>query len=244
MCRRCQRNGVVAVCEEREAKLLSLVDVLEPLSEEELRDLAQRCPDISLQEGEDFYSPQKHDGGLFLIKEGRVRVYLTTSAGKEATLDLLGSGTVLWARRLELVDGHAVHAQAVEPTVLAFMGREDLDRFILKNPEVGLRMMDLLAERLGLSNKRMAEIAYKEVLSRLASQILRLLEREGVVDRESYKLPAAYTHEELATMIGAGRVAVSRAFKELREMGAVDAGRATVCVRDPKILKRIARSEV
>ena len=219
--------------EEREAKLLSLVDVLEPLSEEELRDLAQRCPDISLQEGEDFYSPQKHDGGLFLIKEGRVRVYLTTSAG----------GTVLWARRLELVDGHTVHAQAVEPTVLAFMGREDLDRFILKNPEVGLRMMDLLAERLGSSNERMAEIAHKEVLSRLASQILRLLESEGVVDREGYKLPAAYTHEELATMIGAGRVAVSRAFKELRETGAVEPGRATVRVRDTKILERIARSE-
>ena len=63
------------------------------------------------------------------------------------------------------------------------------------------------------------------------------------MEREGYKLPAAYTHEELATMIGAGRVAVSRAFKELREMGAVEAGRATVCVRDPKILKRIARSE-
>src|SRR5829696_1892237 len=183
LCRRCQRSGVVAVREEREARLLSLVDVLEPLSEEELRDLAQRCPDISLQEGEDFYRPQQHDGGLFLIKEGRVRVYLSASAGKEVTLDLLGSGTVLWARRLELVDGHAVYAQAVQPTVLAFMGRE------------------------------------------------------------GYKLPAAYTHEELATMIGAGRVAVSRAFKELRETGAVEPGRATVRVRDKKILERIARSE-
>jgi hypothetical protein len=43
--------------QERDVKLLSLVDVLEPLSEEELRELAQRCPDISVQGGEDFYSP-------------------------------------------------------------------------------------------------------------------------------------------------------------------------------------------
>jgi CRP/FNR family transcriptional regulator, cyclic AMP receptor protein len=228
---------------EREVKLLSLVDVLEPLTGDELRVLAERCPDIRLQSGEDFYRPEEHDGGLFLIKEGRVRVYLTTAAGKEATLDLLGSGTVLWARRLELVDTHAVHAQAVEPSVVAFMRREDLDRFILKNPEVGLRMMDLLAERLGSSNERMAEVAHKEVLSRLASQILRLLESEGVVDPEGYKLPAAYTHEELGTMIGAGRVAVSRALKDLREAGAVQTGRATVRVRDTEILERIARAE-
>jgi CRP/FNR family transcriptional regulator, cyclic AMP receptor protein len=172
-----------------------------------------------------------------------VRVYLTTATGKEVTLDLLGSGTVLWARRLELVDAPSVDAQSVEPTVLSFMRREDLDRFILKNPEVGLRMMDLLAERLGSSNERMAEIAHKEVLSRLASQILRLLESEGVVDREGYLLPAAYTHEELGTMIGAGRVAVSRALKDLREEGAVETGRATVRIRDTEILERIARAE-
>ena len=227
---------------ERQVKLLSLVDILEPLSEEELRELAERCPDIHLRSGEDFYRPEEHDGGLFLIKEGRVRVYLTTAAGKEATLDLLGSGTVLWARRLELVDAHAVHAQAVEPSVLAFLRREDLDRFILKNPQVGLRMMDLLAERLGSSNERMAEVAHKEVLSRLASQILRLLESEGVVDPEGYKLPAAYTHEELGAMIGAGRVAVSRALKDLREAGAVQTGRATVRIRDTEILERIARA--
>ena len=227
---------------ERHVKLLSLVDILEPLSEEELRELAERCPDIHLRSGEDFYRPEEHDGGLFLIKEGRVRVYLTTAAGKEATLDLLGSGTVLWARRLELVDAHAVHAQAVEPSVLAFLRREDLDRFILKNPQVGLRMMDLLAERLGSSNERMAEVAHKEVLSRLASQILRLLESEGVVDPEGYKLPAAYTHEELGAMIGAGRVAVSRALKDLREAGAVQTGRATVRIRDTEILERIARA--
>jgi CRP-like cAMP-binding protein len=150
---------------------------------------------------------------------------------------------VLWGRRLQLVDTQAVDVQAVEPSVVAFMGREHLDRFILRNPEVGLRMMDLLAERLGSSNERMAEVAHKDVLSRLASQILRLLESEGVVDPEGYLLPAAYTHEELGTMIGAGRVAVSRALKDLREMGAVETGRATVRVRDTEILERIARVE-
>ena len=111
------------------------------------------------------------------------------------------------------------------------------------NPRSGNVARVELTERPGSSNERMAEVAHKEVLSRLASQILRLLESEGVVDPEGYKLPAAYTHEELGTMIGAGRVAVSRALKDLREAGAVQTGRATVHVRDIEILKRIARAE-
>lgn len=180
------RRGVALPVAQRErlVKLLSRVDVLEPLSEREIAELAERCPAFSVRGGEDFYNPERHDSGLFLILEGRVRVYLATPAGKEVTLDLLGGGTVLWVRRFEaLRTNDAVHVQAVEPSVLAFMGREDLDRFILEKPGVGLRMMDLLAERLGQSNERMAEIAHKEVISRLAGQVLRLLEDAGVVDR-------------------------------------------------------------
>jgi CRP/FNR family cyclic AMP-dependent transcriptional regulator len=234
----------MATQEERLVRLLSLVDVLEPLSEEDLRGLAGVLTDISLRGGEDFYRPEKHDSGLFLIKEGRVRVYMTTPSGKEATLDLLDGGTVLWARRLEAVDGRAVQAQAVGATELAFMGRDDLDRVVLKKPEVGLRMMELLAERLGESNERMTEIASKAVLPRLASQVLRLLESEGLVGRKGGQtLPSAYTHEELGAMIGAGRVAVTRALGRLQDEGVVELKQRRIHVRDPGALRSLADQE-
>jgi CRP/FNR family transcriptional regulator, cyclic AMP receptor protein len=234
-------TNIAAIPEERRLKLLSLVDVLEPLSEEELKDLAERCTHISLQGGDDFYRPELHDGGLFLILEGRVRVHHTAPAGKETTLDLLGSGTVLWACSMELTSGQVVHAQAVGPSVLAVMGREDLEHLVLNKPKVGLKLMDLLAQRLGLSNERMAEVAYKDVLSRLASQILRLLESEGVVDRRGgYKLSTAYTHEELGTMIGAERVAVNRALRRLQGEGVVKLRKRRIHVSDPEALRRLA----
>ncbi len=221
-----------------------MVDVLEPLSEVELKHLAERCPDTSVRDGEDFYRPDEHDGGLFLVLEGSVRVYLTTPTGKEVALNLLGSGTALWARRLQLVDGGAVHARAVGPTALAFLGREDLERLVFDNPKVGLRMMDLLAERLAESNERMAEVAHKEVLPRLAGQVLRLLEGEGVVDREGgQRLRTAYTHEELGAMIGANRVAVTRALGRLQEEGAVEMRRRRIHVGDPEALRRIGEQE-
>lgn len=230
--------------EERQVRLLSLVDVLQPLTEEELRDLARRCPDMRLDAGQDFYRPETHDGGLFLIKEGRVRVYTTTPSGKETILELLGGGTVLWARRFEALQTHGVHAQATEPSVVAFMDRNALDRFILAKPDVGLKMMDLLAERLGSTSERMAEVANKEVTSRLASQILRLLYSEGVVDPEGgQRLPSAYTHEELGAMIGSGRVAVTRAFGALREEGTVELVSRRIHVKDPERLRSIAERE-
>ena len=227
--------------EERLMNLLSLVDVLEKLSEEELRELAQRCAIISLRAEQEFYRPEEHDGGLFLILEGHVRVYLTYPVGKETTLELLTSGTVLWAHGLELVGEQGVHAQAFEPTTLAFVVREDFERLVLKKPEVGLRMMDLFAERMASGNERLAEFAHQGVLSRLTSQILRLLESEGLVDRQGgHRLPTAYTHEELGTMIGAERVAVNRALGLLKGAGVLETRRRRIHVRDTEALRRIA----
>jgi CRP/FNR family cyclic AMP-dependent transcriptional regulator len=234
----------MATGEERLARLLSLVDVLEPLTEEELGDLARLASEVPAADGEDFYSPDEHGDGLFFVLEGRVRAYLTAPSGKETTLDLLGSGTALWVRRFEALHGDAVHVGAVGPTLLAFVGRGDLERLVLKKPEVGLRMMELLAERLGSTNERMAEIARKGLLPRLAGQILRLLEAEGVVDREGgQRLRTAYTHEELGAMVGATRVAVSRALRRLRDEGVLEVRRRRIRVGDPEALRRVAERE-
>jgi CRP/FNR family transcriptional regulator, cyclic AMP receptor protein len=235
----CAAYGAYRMTRERtQTELLSLVDVLEPLSEEELEELATRCSDMRLRSGEDFYRSEEHDGGLFLIKEGRVRIYKLSLTGKQLTLALLSAGTALSSRRLQ-----GLHAQALKPSVIAFMKREELERLIRKSPEVGLRLADLLAERLRLMDERMSDVIHKVVPARLASLILQLLESEGVVSGEGYEIAGPYTYEELGTMIGAKRVAVTRAFKRLREAGAVEVERGHIHVRDIEALERIAEEE-
>lgn len=218
-----------------QTELLSLVDVLEPLSKEELERLAARCPGTRLERGEYLYHSKEHDGGLFLIEEGRVRVYRSSSQGDQLTLALLSAGTVLSSRRLQ-----GLYAEVMEPSTISFMEREYLESLIRKKPEVGLRLADLLAERLRLMDARMSDVIHKEVPARLASLILRLLDEEGVVGRERYTIPTPYTHERLGTMIGAKRVAVARAFRELREAGAVEVEQSRLHVRDLKTLQRVA----
>jgi CRP/FNR family transcriptional regulator, cyclic AMP receptor protein len=97
-----------------------------------------------------------------------------------------------------------------------------------------------LSERLRELEIRLAEIASKDVLARLASLILRLMDRDGIVTREGVMVATRYTHERFGTMIGAKRVAVSRAFKLLRQTGAVEISRRHILIKDAEALKRIA----
>ena len=164
--------------------------------------------------------------------------YKISSSGNQLSLILLGGGTVLTSRRLQ-----GLHAKALEPSVLTFVRRGYLEHLIRKRPEVGLRLIDLLADRLRLMDQRMCDVIHKDVPARLAGLILDLLESEGVVDAKGYKIPTKYTHEQLATMIGARRVAVSRAFRELREAGIVETLPRRIHVRDREALEDAATKE-
>src|SRR5829696_4057347 len=129
----------MTMSDEREVKLLSLVDILEPLSEEELEEVSIRCPSFILDAGQEFYGSPEHDRGLFLLEEGHVVIYKMTSSGKQITFAVHSAGTVLPALRLQ-----GEIAKAIESSILAFMGREDLEYFLRRKPQIGLRLMDIL----------------------------------------------------------------------------------------------------
>lgn len=231
----------MAMAFEEQVRLLSMVDILEPLSQEELEGLARRAPDHHLGEGEVFLTPFEECERLFILKRGRVQVYEVASlGGAETTLSVVEGGNVFGESVLTGQRLTGVYARALEPSVCCSITRTDLERIILNHPEVGLRLVRSLSERLREAEIRLAEHTHKGVPARLASLLLRLGDKEGVVTRGSISIPTRYTHVQLGTMIGAKRVAVGRALKRLRQTGAVEVGRGQMHLRNTEILERIA----
>jgi CRP/FNR family transcriptional regulator len=225
---------------EEEVRLLSTVDILEPLSEEELEGLARRSPDTHLEKGEIFYTPSDRSERLYILKKGKVRIYRTAPDGREFTLSVVDAGTVfgemaLTAQRLE-----GAYAQAMEPSILLMMSREDLEQLILQKPAVGLQITQLLSERLRRYETRLEDVTLKDVHARLASIIVLLIESEGTRTGTGYRIPAHYTHERLGTMIGANREAVTRAFGVLQDEGVVELRRRLIYVKDIDRLRQVA----
>lgn len=233
----------MAMSREEEARYLSEVDVLEPLSRKELDELASRLPDTRLEEGEFLYGPRERGEGIWMLKRGRVRVYRVDPEGGEFTLGVVREGTVFGEMGLGPRRLRAAHARAVEPSLVVFLDRQHLEDLIRRNPEVGIRLVRLLSERLRHCHERMADFADKDVPARLASLIVYLIESEGISTGEGYEIPPRYTHEQLGTMVGAGRVAVSRAFAGLRQAGAVEQRQRRIHILDMEALERAARIE-
>ena len=228
---------------EERVRLLTLVDIFEPLSAEEIQRLNGQLSDIHLEPGEIFYTPQDRSERLFLLWKGRVRIYKTADE-REFTLAVVDEGTVFGEMALTAQRLQEAYAQAIEPSEVSVMHREDLERLILEKPEVGLKITHLLSERLRRYETRLEDITLKGITARLASLILLLLESEGVVSSGNYlKVPIHHTHEQLGTMIGTNREAVTRAFGQLQDEGVVELRRRLIYVGDIEALKRVAGHE-
>jgi CRP/FNR family transcriptional regulator, cyclic AMP receptor protein len=190
--------------------------------------------------GEFLYTPSDPSERLFVLKRGKVRIYRIAEGG-EITLAMVDEGTVFGEMALTGQHLRETHAQAMEPTLVLSMGRADLEHFISKNPKVGLRVAQLLSERLRLYENRLEDLTLKGVPARLASLLLMLSEGEGVMTADKQiKIPTHYTHEHLGSMIGANRVAVTRAFGYLQDQGAVEVLRRRIYLADIGALKRTA----
>jgi CRP/FNR family transcriptional regulator, cyclic AMP receptor protein len=228
------------ILEER-IRLLSLVDIFEPLSEETIERLNDQLSDVHLEPAEVFYTPQDRAERLFVLWKGRVRIYRTTDGGREVTLATVEAGTIFGEMALTAQQMQGAYAQTMEASEISIIHRTTLERLILEKPEVGLQITHLLSERLRRYETRLEDITLKGITARLASLLVLLLEKEAVVTGDhSLKIPTHYTHQHLGTMIGTNREAVTRALGQLQNEGSVQLRRRLIHVADAQALKKRA----
>jgi CRP-like cAMP-binding protein len=225
--------------EDQEVELLSKVDLFESLSKEEIRVLIRQNSEVRLEEGETFYAPWEQGGKLFILKKGRMRLY-RSEGSKEFTLEVVDAGTVFGEMAFTPYRLRESYARAMQPCLIFAMERTEVERLIEEKPQVGIRIISLLSERLHYYETRMEDITLKGVPARLASLILFLIESEGVQIPGEISIPTRYTHEHLGTMIGANREAVTRAFGRLQDDGALQVRRRLIYVEDVQVLERAA----
>src|SRR5215218_8807346 len=121
--------------EDEEVELLSKVDLFDSLSEEEIRVLVRQNSDVRLGEGETFYAPWEHDGKLFILKKGRMRLY-RTEASREFTLEVVEAGTVFGEMPFTPHRLRESYARAIVPSVVFVMEPAAVERLIEEKPQV------------------------------------------------------------------------------------------------------------
>ncbi len=224
-------------------RLLAKVDILEPLPQEKLERLALLSSSMRLGVGEAVALDEDRET-LILLASGRVRVHEPSYAGPDLTFSMIEEGTVVGQTGVAvLISRASLRVEALQPSTLLVLRWEDFVNLVLANPQVGIRTIRLLSERLAVSESRLSDLIRKEVPARLASLILSLSDYQGVVTANgSRRIPTRYTHQQLASLVGSNREAITRAFGRLRKLGAVELRDRQIHVTDVDTLNRLAET--
>ena len=222
---------------------LAKVDILASLSLEEIERLVLLSASIHLGAGETFALDEGR-WALLLLVSGRVRVYEPSATGRGLTISMVEDRTVVAQTGCAAQSSRTVVVEALEPSVLRVLEGEDFEDLVRRNPEVGVKTIRLLGERLAACEDRLSDMVRKEVPARLASLILNLSKHQGITTADSGRMiPTRYTHNQLASMVGSNREALTRALGKLRNAGAVEVRNRRIHVTDADTLERLAEAQ-
>lgn len=234
---------IEGVPQEEQLWPLAKVDILQSLPLEEIERLALLSASVQLGTGEAFAL----DGGrcaLLLMMSGRVRIHEPNATGPGLTISMVEDPTVVTQTGFDARSSRAVVVEALEPSVLRVLGGEDFEDLVRRNPEVGVKTIRILSRQLSACEGRLSGLVHQEVPARLATLVLRLSEHRGVVTGEGNRIiPTRFTHNQLASMVGSNREAVTRALGRLRKAGAVEVRNQHIHVTDADALERLAGAQ-
>jgi len=211
--------------------------LLSSLSPAELQLLAARTVRRSFSAGELVFSEGDPCAGLQFISRGKVRIFKSSSSGREQVLAVNVPGESI--AELPVFDGGAYPASAVamEDVEIAFISRQDFHAFCLEHPEVSLKVLTVVGARLrGLVNI-IEELSFTTVRQRLVSTLLKLAESEGTKIEGGIEIRLPASHQELANQLGTVRELISRNLMRLQAEGLLDVDARRIVVKDMKGLK-------
>ncbi len=148
---------------------------------------------------------------LYIILSGKVKVYVSEADGREVTLGILGPGKFFG--ELSLIDEspRSASVSTLETTSLSLVSKAAFQQCIKKDPEIALKLMRVLAQRIRSLTDSVKNLALLDVYGRVA----RLLENLAISKNGVPVIEQRLTHQDIANMVGASREMISRIMKEL-----------------------------
>lgn len=162
---------------------------------------------------------------LYLVRSGKVKVYVADEHGRELVLNVIGPGEYFGEIAL---DGGPRSAAAVtlEPCVLLGIPGADVKRMLAVDAEFALSLLFKLTDRIRALTDKVKALALQDVYGRLA----RLLSELSVQSDGASVIEGRLTHQAIAERIGASREMVSRLLKDLVAGGYLSIERRRIVV--------------
>lgn len=215
--------------------------IFSPLSEEELDSIIPQVVKRRLKKNTVIFHENDPASAFYLVKSGRVKIYKTGPEGREQVLSILGDGQIFGD--VPAFDGGPYPASAATMTdsEIYLIRSEDFQALVRRHPEVALKIIRVLGQRLRQSMELVRDLSFKQVPHRLAGLLVKLAGEYGAQSEAGLLIELPLSRQELADIVGTSRETITRELKKMEREGLVLIDRRRLTITDPERLRVWAR---
>src|SRR3954452_21491895 len=148
------------------ARLLARVPLFADLSDRDLQQLAQVAVPRSYEQGQAVFREGDTGDTCYVVREGCVRVTRRHSDGRVITLAELRAGAIFGELAMFGGETRSASVEALERTRPLAILAGDMRRIMLRHPDIAVKMLGSLADRLRETNERIARQSFQTVAGR------------------------------------------------------------------------------
>lgn len=213
------------------------------LTEAEIEQLLVHARVAHYRAGEAIFLKASPGTGMMAVLKGQVRISAPSTEGREIVLNTIREGEVFG--EIALLDGKERTADATAQSAceLLVIERRSFVPFLRNNPEVGLRLIAVLCERLRRTTEQVEDMLFRDLPSRLAKKLLELAAASA--ERNAAGLPVAtrLSQREIGAMIGISRESINKQLRQWQTEGLLSLESGAVVLTDERELRALADPE-
>jgi CRP/FNR family cyclic AMP-dependent transcriptional regulator len=224
------------------ADMLGKSELFGPLSDADRATIAGRMRRVEFTPDQMIFSRGDPGRDIYLVMEGRIRLSILSSDGRELSFAHAGPGSIFG--EIATLDGgeRTAGATAISRVKAMALPQKALLDLIEGNAKLATAAIRFLCARLRETDQRLEAIALHRIEVRLARLILSALKSQPAAKGGKVSLDLGMSQSELALLIGASRPKVNIALTMLEEMGAITrTGTSLSC--DVAVLESVADME-
>lgn len=199
-------------------KLLKKIAIFKSVNAKDLSSLAGLITIKSYKPKDQIYSPADTNGRIYFLFNGQVKLYELSFSGKKVIVDLIDHGSIFGDITTDSKDSSSVKnfAESIGYSTIGIAAKEYFLSFLIKQPTIALKVVDLLAQRLNQAEEKIKDLSLGKIENRILHELVRFSKKNGRETKRLYVVTQKITHEELAGMVGTTRETVTKTLNELK----------------------------
>lgn len=175
-----------------------------------------------------IFSQGEPSDNLVVVRNGRVRLFITSPDGDEFTLSMLTAGSILGLAAVVLRQPRILSVEATNPVDVSILSARDFEDCLHRIPRLAHNVMRLLAILAVENIERSAPLVLDSAPQRLGRILLAL----AVPGPDGRQQVLQVTHDELGKMIGTSRPWVSLTLADFERRGLVTRQPGIIVIHD------------